>query len=466
MVISKKIDVRSVNFIKGNMNNRFLFWVTFVAINGGLLFGLNMAGISGAIPFIREYFALDDMVLGMAVSSIMVGCLAGSLFAGTLSDIYGRKRMMMATAILFMVSSLGCSLSQSLWLFIAARIIGGIAVGAASVLGPTYISEIAPADRRGALVSNNQMAIVIGILAAYIIDYALVNMENGWRLMMAVPFVFGIVNLILLNVSFPESPRWLAKKGKTDEALKILEKIRGTAYAGQELKAITDSLNSQTAGKNVHMRDLFRGKLAYIILLGTLLAAFQQITGINAIVNYAPTIFQQTGVGSDTALLQSIIVGFVNFVFTIVAVRLVDKKGRKTLLLWGAAGMTVALAYLTQAFAFDSVKGFDVLISLLAYIAFFAASLAPVMWVVTSEMYPTHYRGVAMSFSTAISWAFALLVVQFFPWMLNNLGGMVCFGIFGGLSLLAFVFIKIFIPETKGKTLEQIEKDLGLITAE
>jgi MFS family permease len=182
-------------------------------------------------------------------------------------------------------------------------------------------------------------------------------------------------------------------------------------------------------------------------------------------VNYAPTIFQQTGVGGDTALLQSIIVGFVNFVFTIVAVRLVDKLGRKTLLLWGAAGMTISLLYLTLTFAFNSTNSFGVLISLLSYIAFFAASLAPVMWVVTSEMYPTRYRGVAMSFSTAVSWACALLVVQFFPWSLNNLGGMVSFGIFAGFSLIAFIFIKIYIPETKGKSLEQIETDLGLFKA-
>lgn len=445
------------------MNKRFLSWVTFVAINGGLLFGLNMAGISGAIPFIRDYFVLDDITLGMAVSSIMIGCLIGSLFAGSLSDQYGRKAMMMVTALLFMISALGCSLTTSFWFFVVSRIIGGIAVGAASVLGPTYISEIAPPERRGALVSNNQLAIVIGILLAYVIDYALVSLPNGWRYMMGVPFVFSLINIILLNISFPESPRWLAKVGKSDEAHRILEKIGGGIYADKESKSISTSMINQTSNKDVHIKELFRGKLAYVVLLGTLLAAFQQITGINAIVNYAPTIFQQTGVGGDTALLQSIIVGFVNFVFTIVAVRLVDKLGRKTLLLWGTAGMTISLLYLTLTFAFDSSNSFGVLISLLAYIAFFAASLAPVMWVVTSEMYPTRFRGVAMSFSTAVSWGFTLLVVQFFPWLLNNLGGMTSFGFFAGFSLLAFIFIKFYIPETKGKSLEQIESDLGLL---
>jgi MFS family permease len=228
------------------------------------------------------------------------------------------------------------------------------------------------------------------------------------------------------------------------------------------VNAIAATLEQEKSGKKAAFGDIFRGKMGYVLLLGTLLAAFQQITGINAVISYAPTIFAQTGVASDTALLQSIIVGFVNFLFTIVALRLVDTKGRKTLLLWGAAGMTISLAFLALTFAIDSIGGVWVLVSVLAYIAFFAASLAPVMWVVTSEMYPTKYRGVAMSFSTAISWVCTLVVVQFFPWVLNNLGGVISFGIFAAFSLLAYIFIRIYIPETKGKSLEQIEADLGL----
>ncbi len=316
------------------MNKGLLRWVTFVAVNGGLLFGLNMAGISGAIPFLREYFVMDDITLGMAVSSIMVGCLVGSMFVGTLSDMYGRKKLMIITSILFMISALGCCFSNSLWFFILFRILGGIAVGSASVLGPTYISEIAPADRRGTLVSNNQLAIVIGILLAYIIDYALVNVNNGWRLMLAVPFIFGLANLIFLNISFPESPRWLAKMGKPDESYKIFCKIGGEAYAEVEQQSVSASLNNQSSGKEVRFRDLFKGKLAYIMFLGTLLAIFQQITGINAVVNYAPTIFLKTGVGGDTALFQSIIVGFVNFIFTIVAVRLIDIGAENLCFYW------------------------------------------------------------------------------------------------------------------------------------
>lgn len=446
------------------MNKRFLSWVTFVAINGGLLFGLNMAGISGAVSFLQDYFSLDDIALGLAVSSITVGCLIGALFAGSLSDKYGRKSIMLLTSLLFIISALGCSISQTIWLFILSRITGGLAVGAASVLGPTYISEIAPAERRGTMVSYNQFAIVTGILLAYAIDYALVNVTQGWRFMLAVPMIFGVIYLLLLNISFPESPRWLVKAGLKAKAHAVLEKIGGEKYAEDEIASIAASLDKSDAGKKIIIGELFHGKMGYILLLGTLLAAFQQITGINAIIAYAPTIFEQTGVGNDIALLQSIIVGIVNFLFTIVAIWLVDIKGRKTLLLWGAAGMTITLAFLAITFTFSVISGIWVLIAILAYIAFFAASLAPVMWVVTSEMFPTKYRGAAMSFSTAVSWVCTLIVVQFFPWILNNLGGMISFAIFAGFSLLAFLFIKIFIPETKGKSLEQIEADLGLLS--
>jgi len=441
------------------MNYRFLYWITFVSVNSGLLFGLNMAGISGAIPFLKDFYGLNDIALGLAVSSIIIGCLFGSLFAGSLSDKYGRRKMMVITAVLFMISALGCSLTSSFWLFVISRILGGLAVGSAAVLSPTYISEIAPAERRGTLVSYNQFAIVIGILLAYFIDYALVGLDSGWRYMLAVPLIFGLIFLLLLHISFPESPRWLVKVGKSDKAKEILEKLGGADYAKTELMAIRAAGSDQKGDSGVHVRDLFKGRLGYVVLLGTLLAAFQQITGINAVVNYAPSIFQKTGVGSDVALLQSIIVGFVNFLFTIVAIRLVDRSGRKTLLTWGAAGMTISLLYLSLAF---NASGLGVLISLLAYIAFFAASLAPVMWVVTSEIYPTRIRGVAMSFSTAVSWIFTLIVVQFFPWMLSNLGGTASFGIFAFFSLAALLFIIFFIPETKGKSLEQIEKDLKI----
>ena len=443
------------------LNNRLINWMTFVAVNGGLLFGLNMAGISGAITGVHDFFELDQMQTGFAVSSIMIGCLVGALVAGSFGDKYGRKKTMFITAFLFVLSALICSISHQFALFVFARILGGLAVGASSVIVPTYITEIAPAERRGTLVSFYQMAIVTGILFAYIIDYVLFRIGYGWRFMLGVPLVFGVIYLLLLSVSFFESPRWLIKTGRKNDAQKILVKIGGFQYAMEEMSNLEASDETNDSNKKVKISSIFKGKLGYVLLLGTLLAAFQQITGINVVINYAPVIFQQAGVGINDALLQSIVVGIVNFVFTIIAVSLVDKKGRKILLLWGAAGMTLSLSFLAASFA-GQTAGLGMVISVLVYIAFFAASLAPVMWVVTSEMYPTSIRGTAMSFSTSISWVCSLLVVQFFPWMLNSFGGMPTFGVFALLSLLAFLFIKIYIPETKGKSLEEIEKDLGL----
>jgi sugar porter (SP) family MFS transporter len=443
------------------LNNRLINWMTFVAVNGGLLFGLNMAGISGAITGVQEFFELDQMETGLAVSSIMIGCLVGALVAGYLGDRYGRIRIMLLTAFLFILSALLCSVAQQFELFVFARILGGLAVGASSVIVPTYITEIAPAQRRGTLVSFYQMAIVMGILLAYVIDYALFRLNYSWRFMLGVPFVFGVIYMLLLNVSFFESPRWLIKAERKGDAENILRRIGGEEYAMSEIKLAEALVETKTCDKKIGISSVFKGKLGYVMLLGTLLAAFQQITGINVVINYAPVIFQQAGVGANDALLQSIIVGIVNFVFTIIAVWLVDKKGRKILLLWGTAGMTLSLSFLAASFA-GQTGGIGMVISVLAYIAFFAASLAPVMWVVTSEMYPTSIRGIAMSFSTSVSWACSLLVVQFFPWMLNNLGGMLTFGVFCLFSLLAFIFIKIYIPETKGKSLEEIETDLGL----
>ncbi len=443
-------------------NNRYLYWITFIAVLSGLIFGLNMAGISGAVSFIQDYFVLSDVSLGAAVGSIMIGCLVGALAIGSLSDKYGRKPMMILAAVLFVLSSLGCSLAESIELFIASRFVAGLGVGAVSVLAPTYISEIAPANMRGMLVANNQFAIVIGILLAYVIDFGFVDIVNGWRYMMAVPVVFGLIFLVLLLTSFPESPRWLAKEGRRDESLKILTRLVGKEKAQVESDNISNALSKTGNSNKVKFKELFKGKVAKVVLLGSLLAAFQQITGINAVISFAPTIFSQANVGEDQALLQSVLVGIVNLVATIVALWLVDKKGRKVLLLWGTLGMTISLAYMVYSFTVESAGSFGILISLLGYIAFFAASLAPVMWVVTSEIYPNRIRGLAMSFSTGISWVCTFLTVQFFPWMLNNLGGAYTFGFFGVFSLIAFIFILIYIPETKGKTLEQLEVDLAL----
>jgi sugar porter (SP) family MFS transporter len=444
-------------------NNKYLYWITFVAINGGLLFGLNMAGISGAVDMIKGQFSLTDSGLGTVAALLTIGCLMGALFSGNFTEKYGRKKVMVVTAVLYVISALGCALAESSAMLIIFRVLSGLAVGGTSVVAPMYISEISPAKNRGRLVSFNQFAITIGIVLAYIFDYLLIGLgENAWRYMLLVPAVFGVLFLIFLLTKFPESPRWLLAHGKKDEAIKVLTEIGGADLVKEELPAMEKMLLVEKGKDKMSVGELFKGKTGKIVLIGTLIAAFQQITGINAVIMFAPDIFQAAGSAKGDSMMQAMVVGLVNFLMTIVALWLVDKKGRKTLLLWGAVGMIVSLAYLSFEFTKPTQNGLGVMAALLMYISFFAASFAPVMWVIISEIYPNRIKGVAMSFSTAISWLCTFLTVYFAPIIHGALGLQYLFGIFGVFSVIAFVFVKFWIPETKGKSLEQIEKELGL----
>lgn len=445
------------------MNNRYLYWITFVAINGGLLFGLNMAGIAGATDMIKAEFSLTDSGLGTVAALLTIGCLIGALFTGNFTERYGRKNVMIFTAVVYIISALGSALSESSLMLTVFRVLSGLAVGATSVVGPMYISEISPAAKRGTLVSMNQFAITIGIVVAYVIDFLVMDWgENSWRYMLAVPAVFGVIYLVFLLSSFPQSPRWLLSKYRRNDAIKVLEKIGGKALIESELPEMEQAILAEQGKQKVKISELFRGKTGKIVLIGTLIAALQQITGINAVIMFSPDIFQVAGSAKGDSMMQSMIVGLVNFLMTIVALWLVDKKGRKTLLLWGATGMIFSLAYLTYAFSMPTQHGVSVLIALLVYISFFAASFAPVMWVIISEIYPNRIKGLAMSFSTAISWLCTFLTVYFAPVIQGALGLNYLFGIFGIFSVIAFVFVKIWIPETKGKSLEQIEIELKL----
>ncbi len=444
-------------------NNKYLYWITFVAINGGLLFGLNMAGISGAVDMIKGQFSLTDSGLGTVAALLTFGCLIGALFTGSFTEKFGRKKVMITTAVLYIISALGCALAESATMLTIFRVLSGLAVGGTSVVAPMYISEIAPAKSRGRLVSFNQFAITIGIVLAYIFDYLLIGFgDNAWRYMLLVPAVFGVFFLIFLLTKFPESPRWLLAHGRKDEAIKVLTNIGGSAVVSEELPQMESTLLAEQKKEKMSVGELFKGKTGKLVLIGTLIAALQQITGINAVIMFAPDIFQAAGSAKGDSVMQAMIVGLVNFLMTIVALWLVDKRGRKTLLLWGAVGMIISLAYLAFEFSKPAQNGAGVLIALLVYISFFAASFAPVMWVIISEIYPNRIKGVAMSFSTAVSWLCTFLTVYFAPVIHGALGLQYLFGIFCLFSIIAFVFVKFWIPETKGKSLEQIERELGL----
>ena len=370
---------------------------------------------------------------------------------------------MIITAVLYIISAFGCALAESATMLVVFRVLSGLAVGATSVVAPMYISEIAPAHSRGRLVSLNQFAITIGIVLAYIFDYLLIGFGyNAWRYMLAVPGFFGVLFLLFLIVKFPESPRWLLAHARRDEAVKVLNSIGGNALVTEELPAMESTLIAEQKKDKMSVGELFKGKTGKIVLIGTIIAALQQITGINAVIMFAPDIFQAAGSAKGDSVMQAMIVGLVNFLMTIVALWLVDKRGRKTLLLWGAVGMIISLAYLAFDFSKPVQNGAGVLIALLVYISFFAASFAPVMWVIISEIYPNRIKGVAMSFSTAVSWLCTFLTVYFAPVIHGALGLQYLFGIFCLFSIVAFVFVKFWIPETKGKSLEQIELELGL----
>jgi SP family arabinose:H+ symporter-like MFS transporter len=436
-------------------DSRFLILVTIVATLGGLLFGFDEAVISGVTPFIQPYFQLNDIALGWTVSSLLIGCIIGVILSGKPGDLFGRRKMLLTAALLFVISAIGSALSTHLAVFISFRFFGGIAVGAASMLSPMYISEIAPAEKRGSLVSLNQLAIVTGDLVAYFSNYLLSGTgEQNWRWMLAVmamPAFIFFVSLIFV----PESPRWLMQRNRRDESFKILKRINGAGSAATELEAIEVSIASE---EPTSYREIFSKRMKYILWVGILLAVFQQVTGINAIMYYAPIIFKNLGNGIDSALIQTAILGGVLFLFTLVAIKWIDRWGRKPLMIWGTIGMAVSLTMVAIAYFLNKLQGYFILFFFLTYMASFAASIGPVTWVMVSEIFPNKIRSKAMSIAIVALWAANFLVTLTFPVILNRLGGGVAFLIFDVMCVLLLLFVIFKLPETKGKSLEELEK--------
>jgi len=432
----------------------YVVLISVVAALGGLLFGFDTAVISGTINFIQPYFGLNEVQLGWTVSSLLFGCIAGVIMAGKAGDRYGRKKVLMVAAVLFLLSAIGSASARSLELFIFARILGGVAVGVASILSPMYIAELAPAKYRGTLVSLNQLAIVVGILIAFFSNYLLVDTGvNNWRwmlLVMAAPAVLLFFSLFFV----PESPRWLVARNQNDEALKVLIKTAGITNAETELKEIEQTLRVQDESTYA---DLFAPKVKPLLFIGIILSVFQQITGINTIMYYAPKIFANVGQSNDSALLQTIAIGSTNLVFTLVAMLLIDRYGRKILIVIGSLGMTLMLAGLSLLFFLQETSGILVLVFILGYIAFFAASLGPALWVVVTELFPNRLRSKGMSIAIVSLWIACTIVTIAFPVMLEELSGGVTFLIFALICLANLFYVISYVPETKGKTLEELE---------
>jgi SP family xylose:H+ symportor-like MFS transporter len=463
--------LKSGKGLQENEANLYFVWlICFVAALGGLLFGYDTAVISGAIGFLRSKFGLDAVEMGWAASSALAGCIIGCAFAGILSDFFGRKKVLLLAALLFAVSAVGSALPRNFTEFVIYRMIGGFAVGTASMLSPMYIAEMAPANIRGRMVSLNQLAIVLGMLVIYFINYFIAgqgtgvwNIETGWRWMFGSEAVPALFFLLLLSV-VPESPRWLTKQGRTDEALAVLTKVRGPESAKTELAEIKKTI----AGSRGSVVELFRPNLRKVMLMGIALAILQQVTGINVFMYYAPEIFKNLGTGSDTALLQTIAVGSVNMLFTIVAIWTVDKLGRKPLMLVGSAGMGICLLALGMAAFFQQATGW-VLLFVLGYIAFFALSVGPVTWVILSEIFPTHLRGRAMAVATVFLWSANWVVSQTFPmideseWLVSQFNHGFSFWVYGFMCVILIIFVSRVLPETKGKSLEAIEKSWQVI---
>ena len=460
--------------LKANYNLGYVWLISSVAAMGGLLFGWDWVVIGGAKPFFQRYFELtSEAQIGWANSCALIGCLVGALMAGALSDRFGRKRLLILAALLFAVTSIGNGLAQNFAVFIAWRMMGGVAIGLASSLSPMYISEVAPAQMRGKLVAINQLTIVIGILLAQVINWWLVRnlpqgatdefIKNSWFGQQGWRWMFGLTAapslLFLLGMFFvPESPRWLAKFGRTEEAREVLRRVGGDSYANAAVSEIQSTLSSEEV-QHVRFVDLLDPRMFKVLLLGVVLAVFQQWCGINVIFNYAEEIFRAAGYDISSVLKNIAWTGSVNLVFTFVALGTVDRVGRRPLMLLGAAGLAVIYVAMGLCYA-KGVQGLPVLLLVLAAIGCYAMSLAPVTWVVISEIFPNRIRGAAMSVAVMALWIACFILTYSFPMLNAKLGSAGTFWLYAGICVagLAFIFFKL--PETKGKTLEQIERDL------
>ena len=438
--------------------NRFVYVAAAFAGLGGLLFGYDTGVISGAELFFRTDFALSDFALEIIVSGVLAGAALGALVGGRLADVFGRRRLLIVTALIFAAGALLCALAPTVALLIVGRIIVGLGIGLSSGTVPVYISEVSPAESRGWTVSLFQLAITLGILLAYLVDYALAAVQ-GWRWMFGLAVIPAAI-FALGMLFLPESPRWLAKQGQRETARHVLSRIRVESEVDAELQEIDRGISqSQEHGT---LGDLLAPSIRPALVVGIGLAIFQQITGINTVIYYAPMIMRSAGISSNSgAILATAGVGAVNVLMTLVAMWLIDRVGRRPLLLTGIAGMAATLGVLGYVFHFASPAGtlsWFAVISMMLYVAFFAISLGPIFWLLISEVYPLKVRNSAEGLAATFNWVSNLLVSLTFLSLLHALGATATFWLYGLFAIAAWIFSYRFVPETKGRTLEEIER--------
>ena len=516
-----------------NSNTRYIVSTALIVALGGFLMGFDASVISGVVTFIEPEFGLSKIELGWAVASLTLTATLAMMVSGPLSDRFGRRAILKWAAILFSVSAVASALAPDYITLVIARMLGGLGVGAALIIAPMYIAEISPPDLRGRLVSFNQLNIVIGISVAFFSNFLILRLAQSdlswaqtlgldewtWRWMLGVEALPALIYFITLHI-VPESPRWLVMRGEKDQALSIMRRASGKATAEKEMIAIQESLAADAKLQRGSLRDLFQPSMRLVLMIGITVAVLQQITGINSVFFYAPMIFEQSGIGTDASFMQAVLVGLVNLVFTVVAMLLIDRLGRRPLLGFGLTGITVCmllLAYgfgtatytltaeaiqalpagidaaalqplagqmfnsdvafresITLAIGADAFASYQsvlvssaislnptlILIGILGFVASFAVSLGPVMWVLFSELFPNRIRGIAISFVGLINSAVSFTVQLVFPWELETLGSSTTFLIYGVFAAAGLVMLMRFLPETKGRSLEQLEKEL------
>jgi sugar porter (SP) family MFS transporter len=452
---------------------RYAIRVALTVALGGFLMGFDASVISGVVTFIEPEFHLSKIELGWSVASLTLTATLAMMVSGPLSDRLGRRPVLKIAAVLFAISAVASALAPSFVALVAARMLGGLGVGAALIIAPMYIAELAPAEMRGRMVSFNQLNIVVGISAAFFTNYLILRFgksdlawaealrlgEWNWRWMLGVEALPAIFYFLAL-FAVPESPRWLLMNGKDEDARRVFEKVSGSAVAEADLRAVKASLHAEESTERAALRELFRPAMRLVLFVGVSVAILQQITGINSVFFYAPMIFEQSGIGTDASFMQAVLVGLVNLVFTVLAILFVDRLGRRPLLAAGLTGIAVCMLLLSYGFGSAEINPKIILVGILGFVASFAISLGPVMWVLFSELFPNRVRGLAISFVGLINSGVSFLVQLIFPWELQNLGNSLTFLIYGLFAIGGLILVMRLLPETKGKSLEELEAEL------